>query len=104
MSQRGRERGRGPGRELIYDALLMSNQRPSPRAVSILASCFLTLLAVVTHAGAEEAVPPAEAVKPEVPVSIPVASIAIEAATLESFLKRVVSKLFLPPARNPCLL
>jgi len=76
----------------------MPNQRPSPRAVSILASSFLTLLAIVTLARAEDAVPPAEAAKPEVPVSIPVASIAIEAATLDSFLKSVESELVLPPA------
>jgi len=56
----------------------------------------LTLLMSAALARAEEVISPAEAPQVEAPASIPVASIALEAATLESFLRSVESELVLP--------
>ena len=72
--------------------------RPSRIRVFIFASCFLTLLAFGTLARAVEAVPTTEAIPAEVPAPIPVGSVAIEAATLDSFLRSVKSELILSPA------
>jgi small-conductance mechanosensitive channel len=56
----------------------------------------LTLLMLATLAQAEEVITPAEAKQAAAPASIPVASIAIEAATLDSFLRSVANELALP--------
>jgi small-conductance mechanosensitive channel len=66
--------------------------------VSVFASFFLTLLTLATLAQAEDAAKPTEAEQTEAPAPIPVASVASEAATLDSFLRNVDSELALPAA------
>ena len=54
------------------------------------------MFAALAHA--QEAVAPSEANEAETPAPIPIGSVAIEAATLESFLRSVESELVLPAA------
>jgi hypothetical protein len=83
------------------DAPLMPSTRPSTFLASILASvlasCTATLLIFAALAQAQEAVAPAEAKETETPAPIPIGSVAIEAATLDNFLRSVESELVLVP-------
>jgi small-conductance mechanosensitive channel len=76
----------------------MPSTRLSTFLASVLASCTATLLIFATLTQAEEAVAPAEAKEAETSAPIPIGSVAIEAATLDNFLRSVDSELALPAA------